>query len=269
MQATAITAHDFQGYLAQEPTTQNTLCKLFAASLLNTAITCYYLSKERIIHLINYQTLKIIFQVTNPLIPTMTLFLSALSITVLSLKVFNNESRTILISCNKIASFSLVNTFALSYFSIYIHELGHVLAAIACFNTPRVKIIISPFLSGKTIYAVSYGMTKIGSFFGRERALLMIAASGFANSGTFCLLTTYASKTVKEWEVLLQNIALSQILSELIHAISVLIFDDMEGCHDLTYLYYFGNIHPLIPISVLTLICLHTLYHKSNTRSSP
>ena len=265
LQTTAINTSYFHEYLAKEPTTQNTLCRLFAAFILNSAVTCYYLSKERVSHLVNYQTLNLMFQVTNPLISTMTLILSALSITVLTLKVFKKESKTILTICNKIASFSFINTFALSYFSIYIHELGHALAAITCFNTPRIKIIISPFLSGKTIYAVSYGMTRMGSFFGKERALLMIAASGFAASGTFCLLMTYVSKTVKEWEVLLQNIALSQILSELIHAVSILVFDDMDGCHDLTYLHYFGNIHPLIPISLLTIICIHTLYHKTNT----
>ncbi len=261
----AITDHYFPEYIVKVPTTQNTLCKLFAASLLNTAVTCYYLSKERIVHLTKHQLFRMAFQVTNPLIPVVTLILTTLALTSLALRVFNKESKTFLITCNKIASFSLVNTFALSYFSIYIHELGHAISAIACFNTPGVKIIISPFLSGKTIYAVSYGMTKIGSIFGRERALLMISASGFAASGTFCLLMIYVSKTIKEWEVLLQNIALSQILSELIHASSVLILDDMEGCHDLTYLHFFGNIHPLIPVSFLTLICLHTLYHKIKT----
>lgn len=265
LQATAITGHYFPEYVTQEPTTQNTLCKLFAASMLNGAVTCYYLSKERISYITNYQVFKFVFQITNPLIPTMILLLSALSITVLVLKVFKKESKTYLTICNKIASFSFVNTFASSYFSIYIHELGHALAAITCFNTPRIKIIISPFLSGKTIYAVSYGMTRIGSFFGKERALLMIAASGFTASGSFCLLMTYVSKLMNGGGEVLQNIALSQILSELIHAVSVLVFDDMQGCHDLTYLYYFGNIHPLIPISVLTLICLHALYHKTNS----
>ena len=268
MQAIEITApYLFKNFASQEPATNTTLCKLFAASVLNTAVTCYYLSRERISHTTNNQLLKMIFQVTNPLIPTMTLLLSALSITILACKALNKESKPFLITCNKIASFSLVNTFALSYFSIYIHELGHALAALTCFNTPRIKIIISPFFSGKTIYAVSYGMTKIGSFFGKERALLMITASGFVTSATFCLLTTYASKTVKEWEVLLQNIALSQILSELIHAVSFLVFDDMDGCHDLSYLYYFGNIHPLIPISFLTLICINTLYKTSIIQS--
>ena len=152
----------------------------------------------------------------------------------------------------------------MSYLTFYVHELGHATLAASFFKTPRVAIKIIPFSGGETSYAISYGLTKIGSFFGKDRALLLIAAAGFLASTTVCLLLTQISKSIRQSNPfsskLLQHIALSQILTELIHAISSLIEKESDYQNDFTYLMHAGSIHPLIPISLMVATCFYSIY---------
>jgi len=240
------------------------LLKIFIACILNSAVTIYQISKKNIKHLKCSQLITLSFTVTSPLIPTLTLILSVALIGTITLKLLNKKSPLWEKTSDHLSNFSIINTVALSSATFFIHELGHATLATCFFKTPRVTIKIFPFLGGETTYAISYGFTKIGSFFGRERALLMITSGGFLASTATSLLATQISKLLRESNPLsskiLKYFAVSQILNELIHAISSLIESEADYQNDFTYLRHAGCIHPLIPISLMAATCLYSIY---------
>lgn len=265
--ATAISSQTFYPEYTKTES-HDSLTEFFIACILNTGVCLYQLSKERLKHLNYTQILKLSFKVTHPLIPTFALISSVVLIGNLFLSVLNKKNEILEKLNRSFSRFVIVNTLSLSYFTLLFHELGHASLASLFFKNSRVKIIVFPFLNGETRYAISYGLTRIGSFFGKDRALLLITAGGFFASMTTCFIFTHTAKNLTNdypfLAEILQNVALSQILAELTYAISSIIKEGMDIQNDYTYLVAAG-IHPVIPISLMAAQMAYSIYSAQST----
>lgn len=208
--------------------------------------------------------IKLAFQVTHPTIPILSLLLGIGIISAIALRILKKRNEIFDKFFSELSRFSIINTFALAHLTFMIHELGHATLAKVFFINPRTKIEIFPFLGGRTTYAVSYGLTTIGNFFGKERAIILITAGGFLSSMTTWALITCLKKQHKEHKSFiikcLSTIPLGQVLSELSYAIVALIENESDYQNDFSYLKQAGSIHPLLPVSMMVAALFYSIY---------
>jgi hypothetical protein len=156
---------------------------------------------------------------------------------------------------NEIAGFSIVNSLGLGGLNPWIHELGHALAAISLFKRPEVSIIVKPFSHGETSYYVSNGLTRLGQMLGKEKCILFTTAAGIMASTLFGM-TEFACAygiqdrypTLSHW---MNYHALSQIMNDVVYGMTAFIARRSDLSHDFVRLWQTGQIHPLIPISLM------------------
>jgi hypothetical protein len=239
--------------------------ELFIAGALNTGICLYQLSKEKIKNLNYTQIFKLTFKVTHPLIPTLAIFSVAFMVAGIALKLFNIDIEPFKNASCSFARFAIINAISLFGFSLLVHELGHAALAILFFKNSRVKVTITHFLKGETIYAVSNGMTRIGKFIGIDKAVSVITAGGFFASSTMCLSLNFISKKLENNKYCnsaetIKKLAQVQIISEIFYASFSLFSKNPDLTNDYTYLEIAEGIHPLISISLMVSVLAYTIY---------
>lgn len=146
-----------------------------------------------------------------------------------------------------------------------IHESGHAAMALCCFKKADPIITILPFKNGLTTYAVSYGQTAFGKLLGKEASKLLIASSGIAASALFAMAAFAVADRFEQkypaakW---LKYQGAAHLLTELYYSQKALYWSHENIEHDLIYLWQYGRIHPLIPISLLTALSLAALLRQ-------
>ncbi len=125
---------------------------------------------------------------------------------------------------------SLLNFIGLGAPNFLIHELGHFLAAFALFKNPKASLRIVPFTKGSTEYVVSNGLTRLGSLFGKDKAILLITAAGTTASLLFAMGEFAASHFCKD-----SHPQLSKGLE--LHGVSQLLNEVVYGCWSLLHIW--------------------------------
>lgn len=166
-----------------------------------------------------------------------------------------------------LAGISTANTVGLAGPTPLIHECGHAAAAHLLFKNPGVKIKIHPFREGHTSYYVSRGLTRIGNFFGKENAILFVTSAGMMASTVFAMFEFgMASRLKEQYPTISQWLnyhGISQILNDVIYGLTAFVARRTDLSHDFIRLWTMGEIHPLIPISLMiTLPLLEVIFLK-------
>jgi hypothetical protein len=159
-----------------------------------------------------------------------------------------------------LANLSLVHLSNLAFPSFYIHEqFGHGIAARLLLKQPDVKIMIKSFESGKSSYAISYGLTKVGQYFGKRYSLLIIASAGLWASLAFATSELAMAHFLKEKyptiAKCLTYYAISQLIFEVSYGLTSFVGSQFQTLdNDFVRLWRIANIHPIIPIALFILI---------------
>lgn len=147
---------------------------------------------------------------------------------------------------------SMMNTLGWSGPNIYIHESGHVVAAITFFKNPRVQMWVRPFQGGSTTYTASNRLTRIGMLLGKQRAMLVTAAAGLVASTVFVMcelgVANRYRKTNPGLSQYLNLHAVTYIFNEVVYGMTAFLASKSDLGHDLVRLWRIGGVHPLIPI---------------------
>ena len=140
--------------------------------------------------------------------------------------------------------------------SLLVHEGGHALATKILVKNPRPHITINPGEGGVTSYRLG-ALTKIGEFFGRANAKLIIAGAGTALSittATLGLATSFAlRKTNPELSRYLNIMAIDSVAEHVFYALSALWTATTQKGHDFIQLMA-GGVHPVV--SVVAIVAL-------------
>lgn len=156
---------------------------------------------------------------------------------------------------NTISQASMINTLGLAGPNIAIHEGGHAFLASAMFKNAKPEISIFPFNGGSTSYIISNGLTKIGNFFGKYQALIVITAAGMMASTLFAMFEFAIANKLKESYPLISEFltihGIIQIFNEIIYALTAFVASKADLAHDFVCLWEMGGIHPLIPITFM------------------
>ena len=154
-----------------------------------------------------------------------------------------------------IARTSTAFTIGRAYPQIAIHESGHALMASSCFQNAKPKITITPFRGGMTSYTVSNGLTALGNLLGKERALVLISASGIMATTVFAMISfAIADKLQDHYPTVascLNYEGVAFIMSEVLYGLTAFIASKEDLTHDFIYMWQKGGIHPLIPIALM------------------
>lgn len=157
--------------------------------------------------------------------------------------------------CKETVQLSLMNLFNLSGLYYIIHEGGHALAALACFENASPKITFTAFRQGMTQFFVSNGLTPLGKRLGRQTALLVVAAAGIICSTLTAMIEFALSHGLEKHFPNLSRCldlhAKVQLLHDLIYCLTTFITNKNNPYHDLMALWQDGGIHPLWPIALM------------------
>jgi hypothetical protein len=152
-----------------------------------------------------------------------------------------------------IAQLSIINTLLLKPSNL-IHECGHAIAAMTCFVKASPKIVVK-WATGMTEYYSSYGLTKFGGFLGEETAKLFVTAAGLFAPALFALGEFGLAHGLHESHPWISDAlnyhGLSQLFNLGLYGISAFFSSNMALANDFMYLWYMGDIHPLIPMVLL------------------
>ncbi len=144
--------------------------------------------------------------------------------------------------------------------NIAIHETGHALSALSCFKKADPLISVSPMRGGNTNYAISYGLTPFGKLLGMQNARLLTSAAGIMASTVFAMLEFGLAEQIKDQHPTISKSlnyhGISLILTDVIYGLTTFIASRADLTHDFMYLWQAGNIHPLIPITLMIAIPL-------------
>jgi hypothetical protein len=174
--------------------------------------------------------------------------------------------------------------------NIYIHEYGHVLAALLCFINAN-PVVTAAFDSAETYYVTSYGLTLFGQLLGEHNAILFVTTAGLVapvvvtiaefaiaqllkgNYPKFSELNALISrrnytqigkevfKGVKAFtsEYLTLH-GMTQLAKGTFYCINTFDSNNPQLADDYYRLWKVGNIHPLVTLAALTIIPLTQLF---------
>lgn len=152
-----------------------------------------------------------------------------------------------------------------------IHESGHALMALCCFLKARPEISLFPFEGGSTSYAVSYGLTPFGALLGKERALVLIAASGImATTASALLALGAADQLEKKYPKVAKCLtyqSAANLLIDIEYGRRAFLTSRDDLAHDFVYMWEYGKIHPLIPMFLIAAIPLSYYAYLKTTSS--
>jgi hypothetical protein len=171
---------------------------------------------------------------------------------------------------------------------IYIHEYGHMLAALLCFKDTN-PIVEAGFLSGSTTFNMSNGLTSFGQLLEIKNVILFTSAAGLmaetiTSIAQFAIVLLLKGDYPKISE-LINHVSnrdykqISAVMSDglqafareylTIHAITqcarmtlYCVFEPDSLGHDFYNIWKVGNIHPLVTLAVLIVIPLTQLFIK-------
>lgn len=180
-------------------------------------------------------------------VPAASLLATASAVAAAALLLFSVDDRTHQ-AFSELARFSIVHVAASAFTVAAIHESGHALAAWILFKDSGVHVIFKGLFQGAcTTYTVSYGLTRAGCFFGKERAIGIITAGGMAMS------TAWAAAMVRSCNYL----AASQMCHEVSYALQAL-GHDCSYEHDYSRLWMEYELHPLAAVAVMVSVVFST-----------
>jgi hypothetical protein len=180
-------------------------------------------------------------------VPAASLLATASAVAATALLLFSVDDSTHK-AFSELARFSIVHVAASAFTVAAIHESGHALAAWMLFKDPGIRVIFKGFFQGAcTTYTVSYGLTRAGCFFGKEKAVGIVAAGGMAMS------TAWAATMVGSCKYL----AASQLCHEVSYALQAL-GHDCSYEHDYARLWMEYELHPLAAVAVMTSVVFST-----------
>lgn len=156
---------------------------------------------------------------------------------------------------------------------------GQALAAKCLFSQSNPNITLKPFENSQTGYQMST-LTKIGQFFGKAKATLIVVAAGPAlavvSASAFLGASLALGKRHPEKSRYLKVVAIDTIFQNAFYALSALWETSSKKSHDFVQLMA-GSIHPLfsVVVSVVSIIALPLivrlgffLYDKINSRNT-
>lgn len=142
---------------------------------------------------------------------------------------------------------------------VVLHESGHALAANLLIKNPKTKISVQPLNGGQTTWRLG-SLTKLGEFFGRTNAKLIVAAAGPALSVCTSIASICASiglrKSQPELSRYLRIAAIVSIAQHAFYALSALWASPINNGHDFLRLWA-GGVHPIV--SVISIVAIPIL----------
>jgi hypothetical protein len=165
-----------------------------------------------------------------------------------------------------LARLSLINTLTLKL-NHYIHEGGHAGAALLSFVQAK-PVITANSIFGQTECTLTHGLTSFGKLLGKERAKLFVTASGLIVP-ILCAMAEFAAahqlKHHSTWHQLLHYHGISQVAELLFYSLSALWASPDRLDHDCIRLWKMGNIHPLIPMTLMIALPLAEVIMLTHT----
>lgn len=150
------------------------------------------------------------------------------------------------------------------YSAIWFHEMGHALAARACYQNPKTMVRIRSFSGGMTSYSSSGPMTFLGRFLGERRTLLAITAAGIGMTVLTASIALVCSQLLHEKKPVLadclQGHAKAQLVQDIMYGFTSFSVSKADISHDFIRLWTIGGIHPLLPIIASVAIPSLALY---------
>lgn len=161
-----------------------------------------------------------------------------------------------------IVLFGLVHWCGTFGLNIAVHEMGHAVAAFACYRFPDPEILITPFRGGMTSYVEAYGLTSFGNAIGYSGAQFLCTAGGLIAS-SLCATFEYLGAW-QLWDaaptaaLLLALHATSQLVNDLFYGLSTFQGIATAG-HDFFDLQMAFSIPPAVAIAALLAIPIGVL----------
>lgn len=153
----------------------------------------------------------------------------------------------------KLAGFSIVNAVSTLGPNSFIHEMGHTLVGLTCFEGKPPTITVTPGFGGCTSMK-SYGLKWFGTIIGESSSLVLFSAGGVLASTFWCVgILIFAAKIrekMPEMSQLLQLQGYSQVWNEVLYGLSAFSVSKNNISHDFIAMWN-GGIHPVLPIAVL------------------
>ncbi len=182
----------------------------------------------------------------------------------------------------KLPSFYLIEAIARPIFintatlklNCLIHEMGHACAASLLFVKANPEITAT-FTTGRTAYAVSYGLTALGKVLSRSSALLAITAAGLLTPSLCCIAEfAFAERLITyhpQLSAFLIDHGLSQLAQTLLYGMTTFFASNSDLQHDFINLWQLGGLHPMILLLLivgLPLMQLFLLNYRRQARDS-
>lgn len=129
---------------------------------------------------------------------------------------------SVLLECQRVNRFAVVNLFVSGYVGTWLHEQGHALAMRACLQGVAPETRVEFFGSGYTYPMGAGAPTRLGERLGERRGLLLIAAAGVVASTVSAAVATIAAKLFQpsRFADVLYAFAFWQVLREGLHAVA-------------------------------------------------
>lgn len=168
-----------------------------------------------------------------------------------------------------LADLTLLTAANLAYPYFFVHEGGHYACAKFFFLEDNGRshiphdMHITPFSSGRTKYAISFGLTKIGQFMGKDRALKILMAGGMIASTLYSCGNIVLSRALTQRPYLSRFFflqACSQSIQEFIYQCGFFLSHTSTTHHDLSQLQSRFQINPLYPLIALATAPILTLW---------
>lgn len=155
----------------------------------------------------------------------------------------------------------------------FIHELGHYVAALACYNDAKPSIIVNPFRGGLTTFDGGNGLTRFGSLMGARGSMALFAVAGVVSSTLFAMGGIEVAHRLRHqcrWaRQIVVSLAVTQLVSEVFYGLGVFFVREQGMTHDFLRLWYIGGIHPLIPIAlIIALPLLQYIFHELGAQAA-
>lgn len=167
----------------------------------------------------------------------------------IALRVLFSDQEVRLRRMEQLANLSHINNLSLMGPGILIHELGHYLAALACYRNAQPSIHIQCMRRGHTDIQMRSGLSRFGAMMGARTSLLLVMGAGFIMSTTWALIefavayfTQESNPTLSEF---LRCQGTCQLLNELSFGLVTLLGNPMALGNDYVTLQMLGGIHPL------------------------
>lgn len=157
--------------------------------------------------------------------------------------------------CCYFSQLSLVNCLGNAGPIIALHEVGHYLAALACYRGANPSISVTPFRGGLTLLAGTGEYTFIGKLLGCQGSAALVAGGGVIASTIVAMSGLAMSYFLKDSHPNLSRTlemgSIVQLVTDVLHGVGE-IFESRDG--DFSRIYRYAGLPPWITIAIMLIL---------------